>query len=488
MRELDKIAENLFDKIRTRFENVNLGDENAKRTNDPTKARFFNFDYIDSDGKNYGNVTMSIVDDDGLKVYFSKNITDQLDDGQQEQWFEFLKNIRKFARGNLMKFDVRDINKSNLDIRDIKQQSKADGTFVDTDVTAAVTESRMWGTSRSSYQDMGPAKIIVRHSDNVSDEKRGDRSRKIDSVFVENHLGERRLLNTKNLHVARAMARHVSEGGNVDDELGCGIMEMGKEMGAMAHFVREAKRRQFEDAETDEMAKSAVERYGELKNKLKHLGGRRGYSSYKQDYVPAHEVEEEVDVDALRERFVKKIYDDRFTDALPYVYKAYKNRQDRIHTPMGEDFENWANEISEDAFETQDQEYAELEKIMATALRVGQDGVDARHALIRLFNDDGLDQELTKFSQEQGPDADARQLVLSWMKQNGMKIVASRIEAKLAQAQAPAQPTPGTQSPVPQQQPQQQVAAPGTDQQVQPPVAESKDPLDFMKRLAGLVR
>ena len=154
---------------------------------------------------------------------------------------------------------------------------------------------------------------------------------------------------------------------------------------------------------------------------------------------------------------------------------------------MGEDFENWANEIAEDAFETQDQEYAELQKIMSSALRVGQDGVDARHALIRLFNDDSLDQELTKFSQEQGPDADARQLVLSWMKRNGMKIVASKVEAELAQ-QTPAQPTPATASPVPQQQPQQQVAAPGTDQQVQAPVAESQDPLDFIKRLAGLVR
>ena len=50
---------------------------------------------------------------------------------------------------------------------------------------------------------------------------------------------------------------------------------------------------------------------------------------------------------------------------------------------MGEDFENWANEISEDAFETQDQEYAELEKIMSTPLRAGVDGIDARHALIR---------------------------------------------------------------------------------------------------------
>ena len=481
MRELDKIAENLFDKIRTRFENINLGDENAKATSSPENARFFNFDYIDKNGKNYGNVTMSIVNDDGLKVYFSKNITDQLEDPEQEEWFDFLKNIRKFARANLMKFDVRDINKSNLDIRDIKQQSKADSTYTDQDVK--VTESRMWGTSRSSYQDMGPARIIVRHNDNVSDEKRGDRSRKIESVFVENQVGERRLLDTKNLHVARAMARHCSEGGNVDDEVGCSIMEMGKEMASMVHFVREAKRRQFEDAETGEMAKSAIERYGELKNKLRHLGGRRGYSSYKQEYVPAHDVEEDVDVDALRERFVKKIYDDRFTEALPYVYRAYKTRQDRMHTPMGEDFENWANEISEDAFETQDEEYAELEKIMSTPLRAGVDGIDARHALIRLFNDESLSSDLLELSQGQGPDADARQVVLSWMKSHGMKIVASRVEQKLSQ-QTPAQPAPPPTQPAPAPQP---VGASKADQSTPAPVSESNS-LDFMRRLAGLVK
>lgn len=481
MRELDKIAENLFDKIRTRFENVNLGDENAKSTNDPANARFFNFDYIDDNGKNYGNVTMSIVDDDGLKVYFSKNITDQLTDEEQEDWFNFLKNIRKFARGNLMKFDVRDINKSNLDIRDIKQQSKADGTYGNHEVN--VTESRMWGTTRSSYQEMGPARIIVRHSDNVSDEKRGDRSRKIESVFIENHVGERRILDTKNLHVARAMARHVSEGGTVDDELGCGIMEMGKEMGAMAHFVREAKRRQFEDTETDEMAKSAVERYGELKNKLRHLGGRRGYGNYKQDFTPSHDIEEEVDVDALRERFVKKVYDDRFTDALPYVYKAYKTRQERIHTPMGEDFENWANEISEDAFETPEEEYAVLEKIMATPLAAGVDGTDARNALVRLFSDDTLDSALTSFAKEQGPDADARMTVLNWMAQNGMKIVAGKIREKLSQqTPAQAQPSPNT-SPVPQS--QNTTANTTMDE---PVTNESSNSLDFMRRLAGLVR
>lgn len=479
MRELDKIAENLFDKIRTRFENVNLGDENAKRTDNPENARFFNFDYIDETGKNYGNITMSIVDEDGLKIYFSKNITDQLEDEEQDRWYDFLRGIRRFAKQNLLKFDVRDINKSNLDLRDLRQQSKADSTFTDNDVT--VTESRMWGTSRSSYEEMGPARIIVRHSDNIDPEVRGARSRKIEAVYLETANGERRLLDTKNLHAARAMARHCTEGGTIDDEIGCSIMEMAHEMSSMVHFVREAKRRQFEDAETGQMADAAVQRYGQLKQQLRHLGGRRGYDSYKMDYAPGRNVEEEYDVDALRERFVKKIYDDRFTEALPYVYRAYKEQQERMRTPMGEEFESWANDIAEDSFETDDDERRALEKLMSKPIQVGQDGIDATHALEQIFNDDSLNSDLTELAGVQGPDADARQTVLDWMKKNGMSIVAGEIESKLQQgAEAQTPPAP-EQPPAPATQP---TGVTGMDT----PVAESNDALAWMKRLAGLTR
>lgn len=476
MRELDKISEKLFDKIRSRFENVQLGDEKVKQTDKPEQARFFNFDYVDANGRNYGNVTISLVDETGLKVYFSKNITDDLDDAEQDDWFEFLKNLRKFARSNMLTFDVRDINKSNLDLRDLKQQSKADATFTDKDVT--MTESRMWGTSRSSYQEMGPAKIIVRHSANISDDVHGARSRNIESVFIENHLGERRLLDFKNLHGARAMARHVSEGGDIDDDIGNSITEMVREMSSMAHFVREAKRRQFEDTETDQMAKAAIGRYGELRNRLRHLGGRRGYDSYKMDYQPAESIEEIVDVDALRERFVKKIYDDRFNEALPYVYRAFKEQQDRMHTTMGEEFENWANELAEDSFESDDEERAALEKLMAKPLQAGQDGLDAIHAVQPLFSDEDLQSKLTDLARANGPDVDARQTVIDWMKSNGMSIVAGEVEAKLAQ-QNPAVPAPAPQSSVPPVQP----TGVTTDAA---PIDENSDPLAFLRRLAGL--
>jgi hypothetical protein len=46
MKNIERIAEELFDKIRSRFEHVVLGDEKTDETDDPELARFFKFYYI----------------------------------------------------------------------------------------------------------------------------------------------------------------------------------------------------------------------------------------------------------------------------------------------------------------------------------------------------------------------------------------------------------------------------------------------------------
>ena len=127
MRELDKISASLFEKIRAQFDNVSLGNDKANRTSDPERARFINFDYVGKDGENYGNVTLSLIDEDNLKVYFGSNITEALSETQEAEWYGFLKELRMFAKRNLLNFDVRDINRSNLDVKQLKQQSIVHG-------------------------------------------------------------------------------------------------------------------------------------------------------------------------------------------------------------------------------------------------------------------------------------------------------------------------------------------------------------------------
>jgi hypothetical protein len=320
MRELEKIAEELFDKLRSRFNGLNLGDENAKHTSDPEQARFFNFDYHDDAGK-YGNVTISIIDGTGLKIYFGKNISRKMDQDSRKHWFEFLKNIRYFAKRNLMTFDTRDITRSSLGKKDVTQASKSDGVYTSMEIT---TESRLYGTPKTSFENIGSARIRIIHSESVDPEVRGSRARHIHSIYVENAMGERFMLEHNKLSGARAMARHISEGGIPYDEVGQHINSMVAEMSDLGRFVRVMKRRTFEDTTARTMVEAAGDYYTNLNKQLNHLQGARAYHAFVENFQPQKEQLDEVDVNELKEKFVKKIFDDRMMAALPHVYKAYQ--------------------------------------------------------------------------------------------------------------------------------------------------------------------
>jgi hypothetical protein len=325
--DIDKIAEALFEKIRNRFEDVSLGDDKAQATAAPEKARFFNFNYKSNDGEEFGNITLSIIDNDSLKIYFSKNISDKLDPDQLKEWYTFLHEMRKFARRNLMTFDTRDITRSNLNIKDLQQVTHADSTFDSNDVK--VTESRLYGTPKHSFENIGSARIRIVHTESVNSEVRGSRARHINAIYVENSQGERFKLEHNKLSAARAMARHISEGGNPYDEVGSFINETVKEMNELGTFVRGMRRRVFEDNVTKTMVEAAVAHYNQLHHRLNSLRSTRAYTQFIESFEPQATQLDEMDMNDLKERFVKKIFDDRMTAALPHVYKAYQLHEQR---------------------------------------------------------------------------------------------------------------------------------------------------------------
>ena len=71
MKNLENIAEDLFNKIRGRFPSVTIGDESGQVTNIPEQARFFDFDYKEGE-RTLGKVSVS-VDEDSLSVMYSEN-------------------------------------------------------------------------------------------------------------------------------------------------------------------------------------------------------------------------------------------------------------------------------------------------------------------------------------------------------------------------------------------------------------------------------
>ena len=431
---MNKIAEGLFEKIRDRFEDVSLGDDNAKATTDPEKARFFNFDYV-VDDTNHGNITMSLIDETSLKVYFSKNISDDLDKEQKKKWYSFLRELREFARTNLLSFEPRDITRSTLKHRDIQQQSKADSTY---DADEVVAESRMYGTLNRSYESFGPVRIKLQHTKPIMDETHGARSRNIAAVFVENDQGERFRLPFENLTGARAMARHVSAGGVPTDDLGRHITEMVSEMTTLRPFVRGMARRTFEDTVTKEMVESAFGYHALLKNTLKKLKGKRGYTEFKESFKPAL-VEDEVNIAELKELFVKKTLDERIEQALPLVHKAYTIMKEN-NNPYAQQFENWADKLSEGswALPDTDDEVDQLIEWLSEEHPVGVDAQDATNSLYNIIGDDQLFDRLGELAKTD-PTADARDVVTSWLYDN-LPQVYQRIESEIGDPDYPAEP------------------------------------------------
>ena len=422
MREVNKIAESLFEKIRDRYEDVSLGDENAKATNDPEKARFFNFDYL-VDGENHGNITMSLIDETSLKVYFSKNITDGLTEHEKKHWYQFLRELREFAKRNLLSFEPRDITRSTLKHRDIAQQSKADSTYNKDEV---IGESKLYGTSKSSYQKFGPARIIVRHNAPVVDEMTGARSRHINSIYVENAEGERFKMPFKSLTGARAMARHVSAGGTPHDDLGSHICEMAVECSKLKPFMNSVRRRTFEDQETQAMVESAFEYHGLLNNTLKRMSGKKGYTHCKEQFESSNSSylpEDEANLDEMKERFIKRVFNDKMTDALPLVHKAYKMKKEN---KFAQQFESWANTVAEGWDEDEEgvKQWGiepinadDLIEALSDEIPVGVDAVNAINAIGDIIQNDELKAKLVELANAD-PTADARDTIMDWLQDN----------------------------------------------------------------------
>jgi len=408
MREINKISESLFEKIRDRFEDVSLGDENAKATQNPENARFFNFDYV-VDGKSHGNITLSLIDEISLKVYFSKNISQELEGEERQKWYAFLKELREFAKRNILSFEPRDITRSTLKHRDVQQQSKADSTYTKDEV---IGEGRMYGTHKSSYEKDGNVKLIVRHSESVNPEQRGARSRKIKSIFVETGEGERIKLPHNNLRYARAMARHVSEGGQLTDDFGQHITRIAEECGKLRPFKHSVIRRTFEDSETQAMVEAAFEYHGLLNNTLKRMSGRKGYAACKESFIQDEPLMDDFDVDSLRERFVKRTYNDKMEDALPIVQKAYEMKKSN---KFAEQFESWANNVAESYDGSIDVD--DLADLFAEEMPIGVDAINAINAISGVITNDELENTLTQAAQE-NPEADAREVIISWLFDN----------------------------------------------------------------------
>ena len=312
MRNLNQIGEELFNKLRGQFPTITIGDENGSITNEPSAARFFDFDY-----KKLGKVSISL-DENGVAVIYSKDFITDEDALTKDAWYGFLKELRLFARKRLLNFDTRDINKSNLNKRDYKflANNTGDGNM---------TESKLYGTSRVSYQKVGEARIVVKHTEGINQESATGRTQKIGKIYIESADGERFRYPFKHLSGARAMARHVSEGGNAYDDFGKHIVGLSEEMSKLRKFKNYMSRSAVMAEGLAGYTDIVKERIATVKKTIESLQKPAYYAeTFAAFETPVFEdVPNDVAENWIDELTIKQ-FNEELQDIFPYIYNLVK--------------------------------------------------------------------------------------------------------------------------------------------------------------------
>jgi len=314
MKNLDLIAEELFNKIRGRFPSVTIGDGEGKVTNKPTDARFYDFDYKEGNTK-LGKVSITLSED-AIEVMFSDDFVANEDSITRQSWYNFLKELRSFSKKRLMKFDTRNINKSNLDKRDYK--------FLATNRTGdeTMTETKLYGTSKTSYQNVGEARIAIKHSKPVNQESATGRIRNISAIYIESAEGERFKYPYKHLNGARAMARHVAEGGKPFDDFGKHITGLSEELSSLKKFKSYMNRSSVMAEGLSDYTPIVNERVEEIKKTISSLQKESYYKEAFEGYeTPVMEdVPEDVAGDWIDQLTIRQ-FNEELKDVFPYIYK-----------------------------------------------------------------------------------------------------------------------------------------------------------------------
>jgi hypothetical protein len=327
MKPIQIISQDLFDKVRSRFQNLEMGDETGAVTIDPAEARFFDFDVV-IEGKNLGRVSVSLGELGSLKVYYSQGITENHDDPIKKAWFGFLKEMRFFAMRRLLRFDTRDIAKTNLDKKDFQHLATTQAPKEEQEMTT-MNESR-WNnksSAKTSRATSGKTEVIVRHKNNFQETYSGARSqpKHIKSIFIQNTEGERFKYPFIHTAGAFAMAQHVDHGGVPHDPAGKAIIKMSEQIAQLGQFQKKVRTATLHDDATG-ISERAIGRLNELKAQVAALGKRHHYESWISEFNGGMDDEgdmmlDDVTLEQYKQKFTQTSFQEELTDFFPLLHK-----------------------------------------------------------------------------------------------------------------------------------------------------------------------
>jgi hypothetical protein len=432
MNIIEIIAQDVFDKVRSRFANLEMGDQDGNTTTNPKDARFFDFDFTVEDNT-LGRVSISISDIGTLKVYYGQGITENVAATTKDTWYDFLREMRAFAKRRMLRFDTRDITKGNLNKNDF-QYLATNGSK-----ESNMTESQYFGSSKTSYRTLENTKLIIRHTKPVDGEQPGARSRHINSLFIENADGERFKYPLNHLSGAKAMQRHVANGGRPYDERGQAIINMSESIAQLNMFKKVVTRSDFVREGTQDIVERAMAKLDQIRNECQNLCKQGYYEQWSNNFAPAGQVDiDEVTLEDYKDKFTIRQFENNLTDVFPLLHAIMQETSelnldelvkeadgiceecDKDPCVCDEDtnesidpFEEWALAVTEGSIDPGTIDA--LKELLDSGLTLGKDAISAIESLesIGLFNEN-LEAQLKELA-SRDPNADPSATIISWI-------------------------------------------------------------------------
>jgi len=429
------IAKELFGKIRTQFPKIQLGDQDSKVTSKTEDARFFDFDYM-YEGTSLGRITVNLSDEDGLVVMYSNDIVEGQSEFVKNNFFDFIKELREFAKQRFLNFDTRDITKSNLDRRDFNFLSQNTGE-------GNMTESKLFGTSKTSYQQLGDSKIILKHSAPVNQANPAGRTQRIESIYIENAQGERFRYPFKHLNGARALAQHIGHGGNPYDSIGQHVIGLSEELAQLRKFKGYVERNDTISENMGSIHSKVLERIDSVKKEIYNLQHPSRYELFAESFKEslAKEIPEDVMNDWV-DRLTIRSFNEELKTVFPYIFRLVDEsdipvkelsiedlvtEEDLADTDTGygevkefAQYENFLDQIIErtdifsDKEDSQSAAVDKLNQLIAEPFPVGPDGTNAIESLSGIIEDDEL-MDIFKELADVSPDSDVRDILKDYI-------------------------------------------------------------------------
>ena len=396
MAQENNASQQLYDLLVTRDFDPKSLDAMGKPTVNPNEADLFSFNFK-TENKEYGTVVVLVNGDNDLEVFYGDNLGKAMDSGDKGDWYDFLAAIRNLAKRHLLTFSLNNMNK-------LKYQMKSMADLAEGLVLEAWKGQ---GKNKSYNNQPGNAKVVIQHSRAIGEGEQ--RFRNIGALFVENAQGERFKMPFESIAGAKAMARHVSEGGNPYDSFGQHISEMVNEINTLGKFIRASRGNQFaQNTDALGIVEDAVKHYADLKRKAKKIIGRRGYKEIFSGYNPMEVTELDETIERVREVFVNSAVDSRIEEALPILAKIKENTMREADI-----FEQWADRLTEGTWQLpseSEETFAKFTELMAQPLKAGPGGEYASEVLYDIFGDDTLFDEIGELG-DRDPEADVRDLI-----------------------------------------------------------------------------